>query len=170
MAAGAFLDIRVTGGKELRDALKRVTTALARRWIRGAVGEAANVVRDRAIANAIAVGLGARGTSRSPSGRKVQRHGLIPLNIRAWVEPSRGGRRATAGIRIKSRGRSNSPSKTFHWRWVEFGSVHNAPRPFWRPALAQAQAAAVAAAAEVISRNINEANRSGRTSIRPRRS
>ena len=158
-----LVSIRVTGGESLDSKLKEVGRRLTRRWVRGAAAEAANTIRDKAIQNAVQVGLNVRGVARSsPSGRRRMRRGLIPISIQAWVEgrATTGGKKALAGIRVKSGKRGKG--QTFHWRWVELGSIHNPiTTPFFFRSLREAQAQATAAAAEVIGRQVNNANREG---------
>ena len=156
-----MLTVKVQGGRELDEAFKDVTRRLQRRWVRGAAAEAANRIRDQAIANAKSVGLAVAGVyPSSPSGRRRDHRGLIPVSIQAWVEgasSSGGGKKAVAGIRVKSGRRGKR--QTYHWRWVELGSRHNpVTRPFFFRALREAQTAATAAAADVIRRQINDAN------------
>lgn len=160
--SGAF-SFDIEGIPELKDRLDGISKKLAKRWIRGAVGEAANVIRDQAKDNAIRQGLNISGRyPTTPGGRVIDHRGMIPFAIRAWVDPPKGQARATAGIRVVS-GRRKSPTQTYHWRFVEYGGPTNpVTRPFWSPALSQSKDRAKAAAVEVIVRNVNlHANKKG---------
>lgn len=159
---GAF-SFSVTGIPELKGRLQNISDKLAKRWIRGAVAEGANVIRDQARDNAIRQGLNVAGYyPTTPGGRVIDHRGMIPFAVRSWVDPPKGRARATAGIRVVS-GRRKSPTQTYHWHFVEYGGPNNpVTRPFWSPALTQSRDRAKAAAVEVIIRNVNlYANKKG---------
>lgn len=156
---GAFsIDIR--GDKQLVAKLKDIGLRLGKSWIRGAVAEGANVIRDQAKANAIRQGLNVSGRyPTTPGGRVIDHRGMIPFAIRSWVDPPTRSYYATAGIRVVS-GRRKSPTQTYHWHFVEYGGPTNpVTRPFWSPALTQSREAAMDAAREVIMRQIANANK-----------
>nr|WP_253192715.1 HK97-gp10 family putative phage morphogenesis protein [Burkholderia cenocepacia] len=41
---------------------------------------------------------------------------------------------ATAGVRVRTKGKGDSPSNAFYWRFVELGTQHVRAQPFVRPA------------------------------------
>lgn len=157
-----MFSFNVKGDKELSAALKNISKRLSTRWIRGAVAEGANVIRDQAKENAIRQGLNVAGFyPTTPGGRMIDHRGMIPFAVRSWVEPARGSGQATAGIRVVS-GRRRSPTQTYHWHFVEYGGPNNpVTRPFWSPALEQSRERAMAAAREVILRQVANANKGG---------
>lgn len=150
-------DIKVKGLKALSANLQQYDRKVQRRWSRGAVGEGLNRIRDQAKENALSVGLGKSGAAVTPSGHKIERRGLIPDAIDAYVlKRSRPGF-TIGGVRVASGRRG--PTQTYHWRYIEFGSIHNAPRPFFRPALYQTTRQAIDAAVEVLQRQTRNANK-----------
>jgi HK97 gp10 family phage protein len=155
---GAF-SFSVKGDKELVAALGRVSKRMSKSWVRGAVAEGANVIRDQVKDNAIRQGLNVSGYyPTTPGGRNIDHRGMIPMAVRSWVEKQPSSGHASAGIRIVS-GRRRSPTQTYHWHFVEFGGPNNpVTRPFWTPALNQSRDKAMAAAREVILRQIANAN------------
>ncbi|RPI41345.1 MAG: hypothetical protein EHM67_08420 [Hyphomicrobiaceae bacterium] len=148
--------LTVKGTAELKAGLKRFEQRMVKRWMRGAVGEMANVVRDQAITNAQGQGLAVAGQyPTTPGGRMIDHRGYIPFAVKAWVEPAQSRGQATAGVRVVS-GRRKTPTQTYHWRFVEYGGPTNpVTRPFWERALPEAQERAQAAAAEVIYRQVS---------------
>jgi HK97 gp10 family phage protein len=151
----AAFTVNFTGVPELQARLKNISERLSKRWIRGAVAEGANVIRDQAKANAISQGLAVSGRyPTTPGGRVIDHRGMIPFAIRSWVDKPQGRAKATAGVRVVS-GRRKSPTQTYHWHFVEYGGPNNpVTRPFWQPAIAQTKATARAAAIEVVERNV----------------
>lgn len=147
---GGTITIHTTGGKELVAAMRTMDRKFVRDINRGAVGKACNVIRDKARANAYSVGLGAVGPSVTPSGKTIIRHGRIPGAINAAVDKGglvSIGKIYVAPLGLKFGGRSiGGAGGTSHWRFIEFGSIHNTPTPFFRNALNQAAAKAVAEA------------------------
>lgn len=156
--AAFAIDIR--GDEQLVSALKEISKKLGKRWIRGAVAEGANVIRDQAKQNAVSQGLAVAGRyPTTPGGRVIDHRGMIPFAIRSWVDPPSRATYATAGIRVVS-GRRKSPTQTYHWHFVEYGGPNNpVTRPFWQPALNQSRAKAMEAAREVIQRQIANAQK-----------
>lgn len=154
-------DIKVRGAKELARQLERYDEAVQKRWCRGAVGEGVNEIRDQAILNALAIGLGFRGPSVTPSGRPIERKGAIPVQINASVIKRKAFKGVTMGrVGIRSGGRGET-DQAYHWRYLEFGSIHNTPTPFFGKSLDQATGRAIDASMEVLTRQTKNANRWG---------
>lgn len=116
---------------------------LSEKEVRGVVAVGANVIRDKAKSNAEAVGLGQTGAVADSSGRLRQRHGRIPGAIYAYVRKNEGDT-VTARVALDTKAK-RGPQQTFHARFIEFGTVHMSPRPFFRRSLAEAEGEALAA-------------------------
>jgi HK97 gp10 family phage protein len=139
---------------EIAAALERDTKYLADKEMRGVVAEAANVIRDDAIQNAIEVGYSARGPHRMPSGRIWWRKGRIPEGIYAFVESNRGTIvSAKVAFDVKAAGGA------WYAHILEFGSRFMSPVPFFMRALPEKQGEALKAAqkrlSEAVGRMLN---------------
>lgn len=140
-----MLKIKVNS-EEIVAALERDTKYLAEKEMRGVVAEAANVIRDDAIQNAIEVGYSAKGPHLMPSGRVYVRKGLIPQGIYAFVEANKGTiTRAKIAFNPKNAG------DAWYARILEFGSRFMSPVPFFMRALPEKRAQALAAAQKRLS-------------------
>lgn len=154
-------DIKVKGLKELARNLEKYDERLQKAWTRGAVSEGVNEIRDQAILNALGIGLGFRGQSVTPSGRPIERRGAIPVQINSSVIKRRVYKGMTQGrVGVRSGGRGET-DQAYHWRFLEFGSIHNTPTPFFAKSLDQAKGRAISKSVEVISRQTKGANRWG---------
>jgi HK97 gp10 family phage protein len=61
------------------------------------------------------------------------------------------------GKKYRNQGKKGNRSQdAYYWRWVEFGTVKMAARPFMRPAFEAQKTAAVQAIAEYLARRIPE--------------
>ena len=126
------VSLKIEGGRELARRLKEIDRGIVKKATRGAVGEAANVIRDKARANAYSVGLGQTGPTVTPSGRTINLRGGIPQSIKASVEKNQGTKAIAKTFvapygSLSGRG-SLFAGNQFNWIWIEFGSVHNSPR------------------------------------------
>lgn len=146
----------VQGLPELVGRLEGLNFDLKRKGGRFALRKAANLIRDRAKANARRLNNPATPTDISKniavrwSGRHFKRTGDLLFrvgvrggarqyaNTRANVRDGKAGQAyATAGDK------TNPGGDTFYWRYLEFGTERMAAQPFMRPAMAlNAQAAA----------------------------
>lgn len=148
-----LVKMTVIGGDEIVKSLDQVSRRLQKRWIRGAVGEALNVIKDQARLNAMNAHLVFRGPMTTPSGRIIIRRGQIPFGVDAYVR--RGGGKRSSGIVYVRSGKRGAPDQTYHWKFLEFGSVHNTPTPFFLRSVNEAKEEAGAAAIEVLTRQLN---------------
>lgn len=124
---------------DIADRLTKDTKYLLELEMRGVVADAVNVLRDDAIANANELGLSRTGPTPKPSGGTYDRKGRIPSGIYAFVKPNSGGT-VSAKVAFKK------TADNFHAFFLEFGTRHMAPRPFFLRALSEAKAPAMAAA------------------------
>jgi HK97 gp10 family phage protein len=124
---------------EVMKSLDEATKHLLEKEMRGVVAKAVNEIRDDAIANAEEVGLGRTGLTQKPSGGWHQRRGEIPSGIFAFVEPN-------SGSTVSAKVAFDSTRDTFHAFFLEFGTRHMSPRPFFMRALSEASDRAVSAA------------------------
>ena len=152
---------KVKGGKELVAALEKYDKKLQQDWSRGAVSEGVNAIRDQAILNALGLGLDRRGPALTPSGKKIERRGAIPVQINSSVIRRKNFSGMTSGrVGVRSGGRGET-DQAYHWRFLEFGSIHNTPTPFFAKALTQAAGIAIDEVQEVLFRQTRNANRWG---------
>jgi HK97 gp10 family phage protein len=124
---------------ELAAELEKDTEYLLEKEMRGVVADAANVLRDDAIANANEIGLSRTGPTPKPSGGMHDRAGQIPSGIYAFVEPNAGGT-------VKAKVAFRRTRENFHAFFLEFGTRHMSPQPFFMRALSEVRGAAVSAA------------------------
>jgi HK97 gp10 family phage protein len=125
--------------KALRQALQDGGQHFVEKEMRGVVSEVVNTVRDGARKNAQAAGLSQSGPTKDARGRVYNRRGKIPGAIYSYVAKQEG--ETTRGFVKVQRSR-----ETFHWVFLEFGTVHMAPRPFFFRSLPENEGAAMAAA------------------------
>lgn len=113
----------LTGFKELAAALKELGPRVARKHLRGAVSRGAMVVRNEA-----------RTLAPKDTGEMAR-------DILTKRERSAGDHMASYSVFVRSGKKSRLAGKkrdvardSFYWRFVEFGTVKMAARPFLRPA------------------------------------
>ena len=124
--------IKVTGLKELNDALNRLNADVKKKHLRGAVGAGARLIRDAAIKNAAAV----IGQTTPKSGVRRRTGRLQRAIYSAWLAKESTADSQSFIVSVK-RGK-NFQSKTttrrgktfqssnkdaYYWTWVEFGHV-----------------------------------------------
>lgn len=125
--AGAKITVKIEGGKELQDALRRVSASVAGEHLTAAAKEGAEIVRAEA------------------SRRAPRRTGKLAANIIAEVSLSQSDR---AEISV-------GPSKeAFYGMFVELGTKHMAPRPYLRPAIDESRAEVERAVHEALRRRL----------------
>lgn len=124
--------IKVTGLQELNRALSKLNDDVKKKYVRGAVGAGARLIRDAAIKNAGAILAG-----RTPKSGERRRTGRLQRAIySAWlakestpdsqsfivsVKRGRNFQSKTATRRGKTFQTSNKDA--YYWTWVEFGHV-----------------------------------------------
>lgn len=136
------LEVKVDAQK-LIIALDKGMEHFCQKEMRGVVAVGANEIRDQAINNAEAIGLGKRGMVRGKDGRMRARYGQIPKAIIARVLKNPSDSVTEAAIFFKKSAK-RGPQQTYHALFVEFGTKYMAPQPFFRRALPEARSAAQA--------------------------
>nr|WP_264477796.1 HK97-gp10 family putative phage morphogenesis protein [Halomonas malpeensis] len=122
-----------SGLQNLENELKLLTRAENDRVRRQGARAGAGVVRDEA-------------RRRAP-----KRSGKLARNIVAVTARVSEQSRATAGVRVRERGKGDDSSNAFYWRFVELGTSKMPPAPFIRPAFdATEQQAGDAAIAKIL--------------------
>ena len=135
MTDGFHFEIK--GGKELDAALKKLGIDLERKVAKSAVRAGANVVAKEA-----------RRLVR------VGKTGILRRSIRVISRSRRQGD-AVASVITRS-GKKFQATKSDGWyaHFLEFGTIHNAARPFMRPAVDGKKAEAIQAMADKIAERI----------------
>lgn len=83
--------------------------------------------------------------------RAPKRSGKLSKNIVAVTAKVTEQSRATAGVRVRERGKASDPSNAFYWKFIELGTSKLPPAPFIRPSFdATEQQAGDAAIAKVL--------------------
>lgn len=122
-----------SGQARIEEDLKLLTRAENDRVRRQGARAGAGVVRDEA-------------RRRAP-----KRSGKLSKNIVAVTAKVTEQSRATAGVRVRERGKASDPSNAFYWKFIELGTSKLPPAPFIRPAFdATEQQAGDAAIAKVL--------------------
>lgn len=125
--------------KALRDTLQRGGKHFVEKEMRGVMAKVVNTVRDGARNNAEALGLSKTGPTPLPGGGMHNRRGKIPDAIYSYVAKQEG--ETTRGFVKVQRSR-----ETFHWVFLEFGTRHMSPQPFFLRALPENTGKALAEA------------------------
>lgn len=163
----------VTGLPELRDNIDKLSTEISGPSIKTALRAGANVIRDRAKANAIKLDDPSTPENISKNivtswGRKeTQATGNMTMRvgIMGGAGRVRGERLKKGQVAVKGRNAntSNPGGDTRYWRMLEFGTKHMAARPFMRPAMntsaSQAFSTFATALERAINRNIKKAGK-----------
>lgn len=122
-----------SGLASIEEDLKLLTRAENDRVRRQGARAGAGVVRDEA-------------RRRAP-----KRSGKLSKNIVAVTAKVTEQSRATAGVRVRERGKAEDPSNAFYWKFIELGTSKLPAAPFIRPAFdATEQQAGDAAIAKVL--------------------
>lgn len=123
---------RLQGLKPVTDKMLGLAPKLRRKGLRKAARQAMNIVRDDAKARARAMDDPEtaekiwRNIVTQESARQGQREGGVVMKV---------GVRGGASSNQHSKDTSGNPGgDTRHWRYLEFGTQHNPPAPFMRPA------------------------------------
>ncbi|MEK5758070.1 HK97-gp10 family putative phage morphogenesis protein [Acinetobacter variabilis] len=124
------VEFNIEGLDEVQEKLKRLgNPRLMKNAARRSMRKAMAIVRDAARANAKAI-----------DNRKTAEK--IWKNIAIAAGKTRNPNEVVMRVGVRGGASFSNPNPpktsggdTRHWRWLEFGSVHNPPTPFMRPAL-----------------------------------
>ncbi|WJO30980.1 HK97-gp10 family putative phage morphogenesis protein [Pseudomonas monteilii] len=126
------ISARLQGLKAATDKMVGLAPKLRRSGLRKAARQAMNVVRDDAKERARMIDDPEtaekvwKNIVTQESGRQGRREGGVVMKV---------GVRGGAGSNQHSKDASGNPGgDTRHWRYLEFGTKHNPPAPFMRPA------------------------------------
>ena len=124
------VEVNIEGLDEVQEKLKRLgNPRLMKNAARRSMRKAMAIVRDAARANA-------KGLDDPETAEKIWKN--IAIAAGKTRNPNevvmRVGVRGGASFSNKNPP-NTSGGDTRHWRWLEFGSAHNPPTPFMRPAL-----------------------------------
>lgn len=144
----------IKGLSELSAALKELPNRIARNALRRSVARGAVVIRDEAKTRAPvsttppAPGDPLPGTLKRSIVIKHDKDRSI-LTSQTYVVAVRHGKK------YRNQGKKGNRSQdAYYWRWVEFGTVKMAARPFMRPAFEAQKEAAVQEIARVLAERI----------------
>lgn len=109
--------VQILGLGDLRADFEKLAKAQSTKVLRRATLAGAKVIRDEARA-------------RAPKKSGKLRRNIVSAALRQKDAPGI----ATAGVRVRTKGKGDSPSNAFYWRFVELGTQHMRAQPFARPA------------------------------------
>lgn len=124
------VEFNIEGLDEVQEKLKRLgNPRLMKNAARRSMRKAMSIVRDSARANA-------KGLDDPQTAEKIWK------NIAIAAGKTRNPNEVVMRVGVRGGASFSNPNPpntsggdTRHWRWIEFGSVHNPPVPFMRPAL-----------------------------------
>lgn len=124
------VEVNIEGLDEVQEKLKRLgNPRLMKNAARRSMRKAMAIVRDAARS-------GAKNIDDPETAEKIWKN--IAIAAGKTRKPSEVVMRVgvRGGASFSNKNPPNTPGgDTRHWRWLEFGSVHNPPTPFMRPAL-----------------------------------
>jgi HK97 gp10 family phage protein len=124
------VEVNIEGLDEVQEKLKRLANPrLMKNAARRSMRKAMAIVRDAARANA-------KGLDDPETAEKIWK------NIAIAAGKTRNPNEIVMRVGVRGGASFSNPNPpkssggdTRHWRWLEYGSVHNPPTPFMRPAL-----------------------------------
>lgn len=124
------VEVKIEGLDEVQEKLKRLgNPRLMKNAARRSMRKAMSIVRDAARNNA-------KGIDDPQTAEKIWK------NIAIAAGKTRNPNEVIMRVGVRGGASFSNPNPpntsggdTRHWRWIEFGSVHNPPTPFMRPAL-----------------------------------
>ena len=149
--------VHVQGLDQLARALKELPKRVARNSLRAAVYAGAKVIRDEAKLKA-PMAIAALGPNQPPPG--TLKRSVIMKQIPELSSAERQTFFVTVrrGKKYRKQGRKGQLSQdAWYWRFVEFGTVKMAARPFLRPAFERKKRAAVQAIQDRLAQRIEQA-------------
>lgn len=151
------ISARLQGLKPVTEKMLGLAPKLRRNGLRKAARQAMNIVRDDARARAKALDDPEtaekiwKNIITQESARQGRREGGVVMKV---------GIRGGASSNQYSKDASGNPGgDTRHWRYIEFGTKHNPPVPFMRPAFSANVNAVVDRFAEVLGQEVETALR-----------
>ncbi|ACT83021.1 hypothetical protein gp8 [Burkholderia phage KS9] len=137
--------VQILGLSDLRADFGKLAKAQSTKALRRATVAGAKVIRDEARA-------------RAPKKTGKLRRNIVSAALRQKDAPGI----ATAGVRVRTKGKGDSPSNAFYWRFVELGTPHMRAQPFVRPAFDESIGQAEGAIRTEIARAIDAVIGGGR--------
>lgn len=131
------ISFKIEGLDALQAKLQAVSVDMQKKGGRFALRKAAQVIRDKARSNAAGIDdpasaeMISKNITERWNGRLNKKSGGNDIGFRVGVL---GGAKDTGEKDSKNPG-----GKTFHWRFIEFGTAKMAAHPFMRPALEESQ-------------------------------
>ncbi|ARK91065.1 HK97-gp10 family putative phage morphogenesis protein [Burkholderia pseudomallei] len=109
--------VQIVGLNDLRVDFERLAKSQSRAALRKATLAGAAIIRDEA-------------RKRAPKKTGKLRRNIVSAALR---QKDASGL-ATAGVRVRTKGKADSPNNAFYWRFDEFGTQYMKAQPFMRPA------------------------------------
>jgi HK97 gp10 family phage protein len=134
-----WVEVQVTGLKELNDRLLALPDRLAKNALRAAVNAAAQTIRKEA-------------KLRAPKQTGTLKRALYAKQIRerSGIDKQTYFVSVRTGAKRGKDGKKDDSQDAYYWKFVEFGTVNMAAKPFLRPAFeAKKRDAVVAMAAKL---------------------
>ncbi|MEY8174036.1 HK97-gp10 family putative phage morphogenesis protein [Burkholderia multivorans] len=131
--------VQILGLADLQADFLRLAKAQSTKALRRATVAGANVIRDEARA-------------RAPKKTGKLKRNIVTSALKQKDSPGI----ATAGVRVRTKGKADSPNNAFYWRFVELGTQFMKAEPFMRPAFDASIAQAEGAIRTEIARAIDQ--------------
>ncbi|RQZ27313.1 hypothetical protein DIE14_12565 [Burkholderia sp. Bp9017] len=131
--------VQILGMADLQADFAKLAKAHSTKALRRATVAGAKVIRDQARA-------------RAPKKTGKLRRNIVAASLRQKDAPGL----ATAGVRVRMKGKGDSPGNAFYWRFIELGTQHMKAEPFMRPAFDASIAQAEGAIRTEIARAIDQ--------------
>lgn len=109
--------VQILGLADLQADFGKLAKAQSTKALRRATLAGAKVIRDEA-------------RSRAPKKTGKLKRNIASTLLRQKESPGM----ATAGVRVRTKGKADAPTNAFYWRFVELGAQHMKADPFMRPA------------------------------------
>ncbi|MBU9420064.1 HK97 gp10 family phage protein [Burkholderia multivorans] len=131
--------VQILGLADLQADFLKLAKAQSTKALRRATVAGANVIRDEARA-------------RAPKKTGKLKRNIVTAALKQKDSPGI----ATAGVRVRTKGKADSPNNAFYWRFVELGTQFMKAKPFMRPAFDASIAQAEGAIRTEIARAIDQ--------------
>ncbi|MDN7743044.1 HK97 gp10 family phage protein [Burkholderia multivorans] len=131
--------VQILGLADLQADFLKLAKAQSTKALRRATVAGAKVIRDEARA-------------RAPKKTGKLKRNIVTAALKQKDSPGI----ATAGVRVRTKGKADSPNNAFYWRFVELGTQFMKAEPFMRPAFDASIAQAEGAIRTEIARAIDQ--------------